>query len=206
MKLYFCISISIISFLLCLLGGCTHPQEADPPVASSFNSDSAPAISQIPSDLITVSPSSPSQNTDSAAPEKVHSWAGNGYMYYSDALEISIEFPMEWEDLINVYDNENTIRIDAVVGWDDSDPDNGRLATVYKFSHEDWNNESGAYKKGMFEGGPAIQVIAEDENFIYIMKRYGGLIGFKTLNDPGFEEYKDLDEALKNYEFEIHFP
>ena len=60
------------------------------------------------SPYITKSPSSPF--TDEPMPtttEAPHDWIGNGYSYSSDTLGITVEFPPNWNEYVNIFESKS---------------------------------------------------------------------------------------------------
>lgn len=60
------------------------------------------------SPYITESPSSPF--TDEPMPtntEAPHDWIGNGYSYSSDTLGITVEFPPNWNEYVNIFESKS---------------------------------------------------------------------------------------------------
>ncbi|NCB62391.1 MAG: hypothetical protein EOM52_02070 [Clostridia bacterium] len=136
--------------------------------------------------------------------EGTHPWDGDALTFKSETVGITVEFPAEWASLINVYDEETNIRIDVIKGWDTKEITSGLIAKIYCFTKYDWEDKTGSIPVEIFDSGDTC-VMAENDESVIVLYRYGGLVNYEDNKAPGFAEYQEISQGLQDEKYHAYF-
>lgn len=143
-------------------------------------------------------------NEQGVSCETSHSWDGDSLKFECETMGISVEFPSEWASLVNIYEEGKSIKIDVIQGWDATDATSGFIAKIYCFTKYDWENSTENIPVELYDDGNTY-VMAENDDSVIVLYVYGGLVNYKDNKAPGFAEYQEISQSLRDGKYHAYF-
>lgn len=153
------------------------------------------------------------QEGTAPAATDLEAWADDGFSYTSQSLALAIKFPSEWEDIITIYDCDTyeeeeleSIRIDLINGWNQSDPENGHVGSIYRFSKSEYEigHKAESIPDDFFEFGQTI-IMAEDGSDVIVLKAFHGTVNYPDISSQGYQDCEKVYSGLVDGAYELIF-